>query len=1076
MLDKEIEEKLYSGLSCYKLNAGVSKQIIDYIGGEIKEIKLSPCSKYGDGKMMKTIKELLEQGKEEVALRGYFVMALLDPIVFYVTTTSVGEKNYYELYHKIGVDPHSVVREISEDRDRELDWQIESVFYRIKEKINDYEERKETSLIGQADTYYGSAFKNYLLELKKNSKCIKPIILYIEGMGAVQRDTPLSEEMKALEEDIEQVMLAVYDNPRDFIAGYTKSEKRALSATAMSFSILLYKKSDKLRDLLIQQIELSGFEFLEDLFSRVYEQNKIEKVNQLLDEAKMPYSLKITYYVEQTLKGNLSSYYDKLFAIYNKDPDSMLKAYQTLKKEKKGGVYVVFAFLRKMGVGFSSEEICELEKLLEGDIKNGKNHYENDSIMLYEVSQLARMYIKERIEDDTWLPVLRTIQTAAELLYRERKDTLLDNLLEEIAKEMGIKLILKRALEGRDKLPVERVRAFAREHLEEAEELVKEKLVEGDSSITEYIEILFTEDIGMKAETLVSVFNHRLKTVIHFMERFVAEREDQVRGEIEKLKGINNKNMQEAFERLETKWDSKKHAKAIEALMTTQEVASYIQTIYKPQNEELIPYLDEMEGAINIKDREGNELPLILLKFYLSEYMLIKEVKLLEACEAVKRFIDKKQLRLFINELYEKWLQEGAEVKKKNVVLLYVLNASNTELIALKKQIDEWVENSRGALAAFAVSTMVLNDSSMALVMIDSMATKYKNKQVKGAAIEAMDYVAKIWGLSKEVLADKIIPTLGFDEKREIRLSYGTRCFKAKLTPKMEIILLDEEGQKVIKALPKPGAKDDQEKALAAKQTFMGLKKELKMVITNQQQRLYGALLMGRSWQQESWREVFVQNPIMNNFAISLIWGEYDEKGTLLGTFRYMEDGSFNTVEEEAYYLSEGTYIRLVHPMDLVAEVKVAWKKQLSDYEIVQSVEQLDMPIYSLSPEDTDEMTFSRFSGEEVYFGKVLGVMSKYDWQKTSPLDGGSYEGFYYEDEVFGIGMLLRLDSPYMEMDPRATVNSDELLFYKKGCVNLKGYYEGQILKNNLIPLKDVPAKILNLGLMVIHLIHAQKE
>lgn len=50
----------------------------------------------------------------------------------------------------------------------------------------------------------------------------------------------------------------------------------------------------------------------------------------------------------------------------------------------------------------------------------------------------------------------------------------------------------------------------------------------------------------------------------------------------------------------------------------------------------------------------------------------------------------------------------------------------------------------------------------------------------------------------------------------------------------------------------------------------------------------------------EKWQELFVKNPVMHQFAIGLVWGLY-EKAALKATFRYMEDGSFNTVDEEEY-------------------------------------------------------------------------------------------------------------------------------------------------------------------------------
>ncbi len=58
-------------------------------------------------------------------------------------------------------------------------------------------------------------------------------------------------------------------------------------------------------------------------------------------------------------------------------------------------------------------------------------------------------------------------------------------------------------------------------------------------------------------------------------------------------------------------------------------------------------------------------------------------------------------------------------------------------------------------------------------------------------------------------------------------------------------------------------------------------------------------------------------------------------------TFRYMEDGSFNTVDEEEYTLPDGGSIGLVHPIELTDQDLAAWKQQLEDYEITQSIDQL---------------------------------------------------------------------------------------------------------------------------------------
>lgn len=84
----------------------------------------------------------------------------------------------------------------------------------------------------------------------------------------------------------------------------------------------------------------------------------------------------------------------------------------------------------------------------------------------------------------------------------------------------------------------------------------------------------------------------------------------------------------------------------------------------------------------------------------------------------------------------------------------------------------------------------------------------------------------------------------------------------------------------------------------------------------SQKQRLELALSSGRMWKKEEWVELFTKKPVMHPFAIGLIWGIYKEE-TLTGSFRYMEDGSFNTVDEEELELPEDAVIGLIHPIEL---------------------------------------------------------------------------------------------------------------------------------------------------------------
>ncbi|MDE6086779.1 MAG: DUF4132 domain-containing protein [Oscillospiraceae bacterium] len=278
------------------------------------------------------------------------------------------------------------------------------------------------------------------------------------------------------------------------------------------------------------------------------------------------------------------------------------------------------------------------------------------------------------------------------------------------------------------------------------------------------------------------------------------------------------------------------------------------------------------------------------------------------------------------------------------------------------------------------------------------MARKFKNKQVRSAANAALQQAANVLGITREELADKIIPDLGFDENLCRVFDYGTRQFQVYLTPSLELEIY--EGEKKFKNLPKPGAKDDPEKSAQAVKEFKEMKKQMKATIQSQKSRLEYALLCDRKWTIQGWKDLFIKKPVMHCFAIGLIWGVYQDQ-KLIQTFRYTEDGSFNTSDSDEYEFPEDTEsirIGLVHPVELEQDVISEWLEQLADYEITQPFAQLGRKVYRLLPEESGKTAVQRFSGNEMGNVTLAGKMLKAEWSKGDAQDGGAFYEFTRTD------------------------------------------------------------------------------
>jgi hypothetical protein len=447
-----------------------------------------------------------------------------------------------------------------------------------------------------------------------------------------------------------------------------------------------------------------------------------------------------------------------------------------------------------------------------------------------------------------------------------------------------------------------------------------------------------------------------------------------------------------------------------------------------------------------------------LLTYYLATFLINPTVALPLTAHIIKAELNKEDLNQLGQFVYNKWFALGAEAKTKMAMVFAVYNCDEAFIVEFKKQIDTWTENSRGAIASEGIKAMAFHGSDYALMALDGISRKYKNKQVKNTASEYFLIAAKNMGLTREELADRVIPTLGFNKEKEIILDYGSRHFIGTLKEDLKIQLRTEEG-KTIKSLPKANKSDDEDMVKATKKTLTALKKQLKTVVSAQTLRLERSIFIERRWDIETFNKVFVDNPIMHTFAVNLIWGKYGEDNQLLTAFRYMDDGTFANAEYDEIELLARDELGLVHPMDLSDACLQSWKENLEDNEITQPIKQLEIEIIE---EDLKDLSiYQGFDGIKLPGISLVSKLEKQGWYKTSIVDGGGYSGLYIEFEELEHGAQISADELYIGMEEdEVTVRA--LRFYKSGTITRGSYVYDDIDASNSVSLGQVSPKFLN--------------
>jgi hypothetical protein len=443
-----------------------------------------------------------------------------------------------------------------------------------------------------------------------------------------------------------------------------------------------------------------------------------------------------------------------------------------------------------------------------------------------------------------------------------------------------------------------------------------------------------------------------------------------------------------------------------------------------------------------------------VLYYLLISFAENKEIKLNLDAKKITSSMDQGALNDFAFEVLSKWIELGAEAKKKWVLSLAAMFGDNRVVDVLNNYIKKWAENSRGAIASEAVKALALQGSDEALLLVDSIGRKIKNKQVKRAAGEALKFAAQELGIDEDELGDRLVSNLGFNVEGGRIFDYGNRKFTVEINPELQLAVYKEDG-KQLKNLPSVGKSDNKQMAEHAREEFKLLKKQLKTLVKVQGERLENALSVNRMWTSDKWKRLFVDNVIMQRFALGLIWGVYEENN-LIQSFRYMEDGTFNTIDEEEYILPQDSEIGLVHPVELSEEDIEAWREQLEDYEIKQPFQQLSRKVFKMDEEEKEKREIERFGGLIINEYGMLNF-EKLMWNKGEILDAGGYYEFYKENKKLGITAEIRHSGLCVGYFMGEDVTIYDLAFYKTEKYHCRGY--GYNENNKGLYVKEIPKR-----------------
>ncbi|HWO60261.1 MAG TPA: DUF4132 domain-containing protein, partial [Umezawaea sp.] len=369
--------------------------------------------------------------------------------------------------------------------------------------------------------------------------------------------------------------------------------------------------------------------------------------------------------------------------------------------------------------------------------------------------------------------------------------------------------------------------------------------------------------------------------------------------------------------------------------------------------------------------------------------------------EVVRATCDPESLARFGWAVFEAWRAEGMPSKDRWALSAQGVVGDDETVRVLAPLVVAWPGEGAHPRAVSGLDALAAIGSDAALVRINEIAEKSRFDALRGRAQEVLAVIAADRGLSAEQLADRLVPDLGLDDAATLVVDYGSRTFVVGFDEQLKPYVVDGDGVRRA-ALPKPGAKDDQELAVREHDRFVRLKKDVRTVAVDQLRRFEVAMVVERRWSAAEFRSLFVEHPLLRHCVRRLVW--ITEDGL---SFRVAEDGTFADVKDDEVALAEDAVVRVAHPLHL-ADSLDGWAEVFADYEILQPFPQLGRPVHALTEDERTASELKRFQNVTVPVGKVLGLTGR-GWQLDAPREGGLR---------YSVGLATPSGTVTVELDP----------------------------------------------------------
>ncbi|MFJ6834478.1 DUF4132 domain-containing protein [Streptomyces sp. NPDC091209] len=245
-------------------------------------------------------------------------------------------------------------------------------------------------------------------------------------------------------------------------------------------------------------------------------------------------------------------------------------------------------------------------------------------------------------------------------------------------------------------------------------------------------------------------------------------------------------------------------------------------------------------------------------------------------------------------------------------------------------------------------------DGEAALAELARLATRVTYKATGKLIDGFIEAKAAALGLSREEIEELAVPAYGLTDVGQARHELGETTALLEVQGTRAVLSWHNATGKAVKSVPAAVRRDHAEQLKKLKAAV----KDIDKMLSAQAERLDRQFLARRTWTYDTWRERYLDHPLVGTLARRLLW-------TVDGTPVGFANGELRTLTDDP--VKKGTEVTLWHPVGREPAEDVAWRDWLERHEITQPFKQAHREVYLLTEAERATATYSnRFAAHVV--------------------------------------------------------------------------------------------------------------